>query len=429
MANSARADSDDLASNIPSTSKKPASKVLDSAVEEQLSALETEPDAAVSAEATAETGQDALPAALSTAVPEEAADGAAQLSVPVESDAAVSVKAATETEQEPQSTEVDAALPSERSAVIQHAPGPSVPDATVHIESAAAAQACSLDQELKEAEGAATTDLGQNKSQQAAQPDTEASADAIVAAAPVADASLAVESHVDAADASRPQDSFTDTQVLSAVVKILDQPHSPAKADSTAPNHQLPPTAAAAQDPDCISNPLYEERSATQLLEPESRCATQQSASLAGPSAAAGQNMLTLAAADAHSAPLAGSHSQSSQTGASMALVADSTAVPEAAVLTTNTTAVPTTTAATVPTSTVVSAEPVAQSVSAAIPDASREGGLRGVREPTPETVANLGKAVAVVQARSCQLSPSLLTLQNSADMDSPAHDAFEKGD
>lgn len=50
-------------------------------------------------------------------------------------------------------------------------------------------------------------------------------------------------------------------------------------------------------------------------------------------------------------------------------------------------------------------------------------------REPTPEELANLGKAVDMVQARSCQLSPSLLTVgQTPPDMDSPARDAFERG-
>lgn len=50
-------------------------------------------------------------------------------------------------------------------------------------------------------------------------------------------------------------------------------------------------------------------------------------------------------------------------------------------------------------------------------------------REATPEELANLGKAVDMVQARSCQLSPSLLTVgQSSAGLDSPARDAFERG-
>ena len=68
------------------------------------------------------------------------------------------------------------------------------------------------------------------------------------------------------------------------------------------------------------------------------------------------------------------------------------------------------------------------QPASAAQAPAASPRDPRGVREPTPEDVANLGKAVAVVQARSCQLSPSLLTLQSSADLGSPANDAFEKG-
>lgn len=51
-------------------------------------------------------------------------------------------------------------------------------------------------------------------------------------------------------------------------------------------------------------------------------------------------------------------------------------------------------------------------------------------REATPEELTNLGRAVDMVQARSCQLSPSLLTLgQNPDDMDSPARDAFERGE
>ena len=50
-------------------------------------------------------------------------------------------------------------------------------------------------------------------------------------------------------------------------------------------------------------------------------------------------------------------------------------------------------------------------------------------REPTPEELANLGKAVDMVQARSCQLSPSLLTVgQTPPDMDSPARHAFDRG-
>ncbi|KAL0032631.1 hypothetical protein WJX77_011729 [Trebouxia sp. C0004] len=50
-------------------------------------------------------------------------------------------------------------------------------------------------------------------------------------------------------------------------------------------------------------------------------------------------------------------------------------------------------------------------------------------REATPEELANLGKAVDMVQARSCQLSPSLLTVgQNPDGLDSPAQDAFERG-
>lgn len=51
-------------------------------------------------------------------------------------------------------------------------------------------------------------------------------------------------------------------------------------------------------------------------------------------------------------------------------------------------------------------------------------------REATPEELANLGKAVDMVQARSCQLSPSLLTVgQNPDELDSPARDAFERGE
>lgn len=49
-------------------------------------------------------------------------------------------------------------------------------------------------------------------------------------------------------------------------------------------------------------------------------------------------------------------------------------------------------------------------------------------REATPEELTNLGRAVDMVQARSCQLSPSLLTLDPD-DMDSPARDAFERGE
>ena len=54
----------------------------------------------------------------------------------------------------------------------------------------------------------------------------------------------------------------------------------------------------------------------------------------------------------------------------------------------------------------------------------------QGRREATPEELANLGKAVDMVQARSCQLSPSLLTVgQNPDGLDSPARDAFERGE
>ena len=50
-------------------------------------------------------------------------------------------------------------------------------------------------------------------------------------------------------------------------------------------------------------------------------------------------------------------------------------------------------------------------------------------RADTPEELANLGKAVDMVQARSCQLSPSLLTVgQTPPDLDSPARHAFEQG-
>ena len=50
-------------------------------------------------------------------------------------------------------------------------------------------------------------------------------------------------------------------------------------------------------------------------------------------------------------------------------------------------------------------------------------------RAVTPEELANLGKAVDMVQARSCQLSPSLLTVgQTPPNMDSPARHAFERG-
>lgn len=57
----------------------------------------------------------------------------------------------------------------------------------------------------------------------------------------------------------------------------------------------------------------------------------------------------------------------------------------------------------------------------------SEEGQRR--RADTPEELANLGKAVDMVQARSCQLSPSLLTVgQTPPDMDSPARHAFERG-
>lgn len=50
-------------------------------------------------------------------------------------------------------------------------------------------------------------------------------------------------------------------------------------------------------------------------------------------------------------------------------------------------------------------------------------------RADTPEELANLGKAMDMVQARSCQLSPSLLTVgQTPPDLDSPARHAFEQG-
>ena len=50
-------------------------------------------------------------------------------------------------------------------------------------------------------------------------------------------------------------------------------------------------------------------------------------------------------------------------------------------------------------------------------------------RADTPEELANLGKAVDMVQARSCQLSPSLLTVaQTPPNRDSPARHAFERG-
>ena len=51
-------------------------------------------------------------------------------------------------------------------------------------------------------------------------------------------------------------------------------------------------------------------------------------------------------------------------------------------------------------------------------------------REPTPEQLANFGKAVELMQAQSCQLSPSLLTVgQVPPGLDSPARDAFERGE
>ena len=429
-ANTARADSDDLASSsVPTTSKKPASKVLDSAstvlaAEAQQGAFQAEPYAAVSLEATAEKVQDSLSAASSTAVPAEAADETRQLSLPTDPDAAVSVEATNDREQKPQPTEPDAALP-KTTAVVQQAPVRSVPDATVQVESAAAAQDNSLVSELEEGEGAASTKLGQVESEQAAQPETEASADAKLAVANVADASLAVEPLVDAADASRPQDSISEAKVLNAAVDSPLQRHSPAKASSPAPqpSNLLQPTAAAAQDPDCISNPLYEERSATPLVEPESDGTAQQTAAhaiLEGRMTAEGQMMPAPEVPNSQSA--ASSHSQPSHAVTDTVSALDRAALPETALPPTDT--LPATTMVAVSsTSTAVVPESGVQSVSVATP------GQRGSRESTPDTVSNLGKAVALVQARSCQLSPSLLTLQNSADMDSPAHDAFEKGD
>ena len=60
---------------------------------------------------------------------------------------------------------------------------------------------------------------------------------------------------------------------------------------------------------------------------------------------------------------------------------------------------------------------------------AFKAGKEHRVREPTPEGLANLGKAVDLVQASSCQLSPSLLTVGHDANgLDSPARNAFERG-
>lgn len=418
-ANTARADSDDLASSsVPATSKKPASKVLDSAStvlapEAQQGALQAEPYAAVSLDAAAKQGQDSLPAASRTAVPAEAADQTKQLSLPTDPNAAVSVGATNDREQEPQPTKPDAALPG-TTAVVRQAPVTSVPDATVQVEAAAAAQDNSLVLELEQGEGAASRELGQVESEQAAQPETEASADA----------NLAVEPLVDAADASRLQDSISEAKVLHAAVDSPNQRHSPAKATSPAPqpSNLLQPTAAAAQDSDCISNPLYEERSATPLVEPESDSTAQQTAgpaTLEGHMTAEGQMMPAPEVSSLHSAASSHSHPSHAMTDTVSAL--DRAALPETALPSTDT--LPATTMVAVSsTSTAVVPQSGVQSVSAT-------PGQRGSRESTPDTVANLGKAVALVQSRSCQLSPSLLTLQNSADMDSPAHDAFEKGD
>lgn len=203
------------------------------------------------------------------------------------------------------------------------------------------------------------------------------------------------------------------------------------------------PAAVAAQDPDCISNPLYEEPSASELAvqpgmsdsegpHPSANC----DADRLGPASqhlqAGDVDAAALAQQQARAdAPLShtpvpatdnGNATQADNAELAAMAAADgrerddqaSAAAPQLPGLATDDAA-----AAHL---SIVASKPAsaAQAVAASSPRVPR-----GVREPTPEDVANLGKAVAVVQARSCQLSPSLLTLQSSADL---GNDAFERG-
>ena len=275
-------------------------------------------------------------------------------------------------------------------------------DTALQVEPAAAASNDSHVQEHPAKQATASIDLAHLK------PEPEAHASQKEAAAPAASATA-----VDAATSGRGL-TVLEPQVQSLAALSRPQSSSPDSQEAD----QLQPAAAAAQSPDCISNPLFEEPSAAQLVEPESiPTAPQTTASVATSESCvqqpvtAGHSTDVTAAVHTEPGPIPASSTSlplpttgSVATSISTATIAD--AVPA--------------------TGTAAISQAVMQSAAAAV---ASQGVQRGTREPTPEDVANLGKAVSVVQARSCQLSPSLLTLQNSADMGSPANDAFERGE
>lgn len=247
--------------------------------------------------------------------------------------------------------------------------------------------------------------------------DTAQASDAAEAASTAEATDIAQASDATAADAdtNRPQCNASESmpevvQTASSLSAVRPQPaeHKPA--------------AAAAENPDCITNPLYEEPSMAQLQPSavSSTCTAQQ------PAQPVAADMQT--------------HEPQPTAAVQSMLVADTvrcqhetSSVPSPALTLPAATSAPTTASSAIPEAAdpAIGADTVPTMISnqsARTVDAASDGDQRGAREPTPEDVANLGKAVAVVQARSCQLSPSLLTLQNSADMGSPAHDAFERG-
>lgn len=272
-------------------------------------------------------------------------------------------------------------------------------DTAVEVEPAAAASDDSPVQEQPAKEATASKDRDHLK------PEPEAHTLQTEAEAPAASVTA-----VDAATSGRDL-TVLEPEIQNAATLSRPQNSSPVSQEAD----QLQPTAAAAQSPDCISNPLFEEPSAAQLVEPESIPAAPQTASVATSETSVQQPVTAGHSTDVTAAV----HTQPDPVPAS------STALPP---ITTGSvdTSISTATIGTAVSATGTVAIPQAVIQSAA---AASQEGQRGTREPTPEDVANLGKAVSVVQARSCQLSPSLLTLQNSADMGSPANDAFERGE
>lgn len=412
-AEATRADSNDYASSIPPTAEKPLRNLSDTASTIQ------------SAKRPTAQSSDAVAVELETAGDKQVQNAQQEIpdSPPLNSTPSTVLEHATSA-QAPLHTDP-------ATAVLTASPHASDPEATKPLAAANASQDTS-----KEASSAVQvgTPADGIEGDASAEPDIAATVAIMSEAATASGTAVKVRASdtprsaciADALDTG----NATVTGEASLTAEASQHTHPTAmpqatqSADARAADSSIEaaqPAAAAAEHPDCISNPLYEEPCTAHLQAPVSLDAAQQPAPLVATEA---PSLTTQPAAAEHNTLAATAPCQLDSSQASSPALLKPAVPPAADTDATNTAeaAVSVTAAEGIPPADDVRPA-AATEATAAIP-----AGEKSAREPTPEDVANLGKAVAAVQARSCQLSPSLLTLQSSADMGSPAHDVFERG-